>query len=428
VVRLLFADDSGRMYDHPSLLCAGASFNRLIPSEAAERCIPLPEGTQLVRLPGRLPCGFHPDSGRLITLRSVQLAEGRVTPSAVAAVLPPGYLRLLLPAARTGTDAPPLPLRAYTAVGLRGERLVAAAFRLDRHTHWDPGRFSRTDWERRIARLTARFPRNKLLRQLAHCTRAYFCCTARNFFLGTYEAALPVSPRCNARCLGCISHQEGEMCSPQDRLSAPPKVKDIVALALYHLRRANPAMVSFGQGCEGEPLLESERIAEAIRKIRKQTHRGTIHMNTNGSRPEALPMLAAAGLNSVRVSLFSARKASFAAYHRGDFTLATVERFVAEAVTLGLYVSLNLLTFPGFTDSQGELDALLLLLRRTRAQGVQLRNLDVDPEWLCNEIQPAVGRTLGLYRFVQALRSELPSLRIGSFNPFREEFAAKSRR
>ncbi len=427
MVRMLFADDSGRIYDHPVLLFAGASFNRLIPAEAAERFIPLPEGTQLVRLPGRLPRGFHPKSGRAVSLRSIKLPEGRITPSAVAAVLPPGYLRLLLPAARTGDGAPQLPLRAYTAVGLRGGQLVAAALRLDRNTHWDPERFSRADWERRIARFEVRFPRNKLLRQLAHCTRAYYCCTARNFFLGTYEAALPVSPRCNAHCLGCISHQEGEVGSPQDRLRTPPPLADIVALALHHLRRANPAMVSFGQGCEGEPLLYADTIAEAVRQIRTHTRRGTIHLNTNGSRPEAIPMLAAAGLDSARVSLFSAREASFAAYHRGDFTLATVERFVTEAVAQGIYVSLNLLTFPGFTDRQGEVDALVGLLRRTRAHGVQLRNLDVDPDWVCDKVSPAHGPTRGLFRFVQELRRALPRVRIGSFNPFREEFVTKPR-
>jgi hypothetical protein len=428
VVRMLFADDSGRVYDHPRLLFAGASFTRSIPSGAVESFITIPEGTQLVRLPERLPRGFDPDSGRLITLRSISLPEGRIRPSAVAAILPPGYLRLLLPATRTERNAVPLPLRAYTAVGLRGERLVAAAFRLDRHTHWDPDRFESEDWEGRIARLKARFPKNRLLNQLVFCTRTYYCCTARNLFLGTYEAALPISPRCNAACLGCISHQEGIIVSPQNRLRAPPPVADIVALAVYHLRRSNPAMVSFGQGCEGEPLLQAERIAEAISRIRKITRRGTIHMNTNGSRPEMLPGLAMAGLDSVRVSLFSARPTAFAAYHRGDFTLADVERFVNEAVARGVYVSLNLLTFPGFTDRQGELDALLGLLRRTRSQGVQFRNLDLDPDWLCSTLTPAPGRALGLRRFVQTLRSKLPSLRIGSFNPFREEFTTMPRR
>ena len=75
-------------------------------------------------------------------------------------------------------------------------------------------------------------------------------------------------------------------------------------------------MVSFGQGCEGEPLLRWKEIARAIRLIRAATPRGSIHANTNGSLPEALGALCDAGLDSVRVSLNSAAPDLYAAYYR----------------------------------------------------------------------------------------------------------------
>lgn len=407
------ADEQGRLRAAPELAPAAACLGAIRPAEAFGRFVPLPAGSALYRLPGRAAVGIG-RHGRRVAAGEQALA--------LAAALPPGWLRLALPAYRRLPGAPELPLRAYTAVAVRRGRLYALARRIDRRRHWDPERFEGLDFTALAARLTRRLSGNRLLRQLARCACEYGCSTARNLFLGAFEAGLPVSPRCNARCLGCISQgARGSVPSPQQRIRRPPPVNDIVEAAVFHLARAHPGMVSFGQGCEGEPLLESQRLCAAIAAIRRRTARGTIHMNTNGSLPSRLPALVRAGLEAVRVSLFSARPVAYAAYHRGRVTLARVERFLALAVQAGLIVSINLLVFPGFTDREGELRALLRLIRRTGARHLQLRNLDLDPERLRGAVAPAGGRRLGLERWMQALRQEVPGLWIGSFNRFREE-------
>lgn len=409
----VFADEQGRLRAAPELAPAAACLGAIQPAEAFGRFVPLPAGSALYRLPGRAALGLDHRG------RQVLAGEGAL---ALAAALPPGWLRLALPAYRRLPGAPELPLRAYTAVAVRRGRLYALARRIDRRRHWDPERFEGQDFPALAARWMRRLPKNRLVRQLTRCACDYGCSTARNLFLGAFEAGLPVSPRCNARCLGCISHNaSGEPPSPQQRIGRPPPVNDIVEAAVLHLTRARPGMVSFGQGCEGEPLLEAHRLCAAIAQIRRRTRRGTIHMNTNGSLPARLPALVRAGLDAVRVSLFSARPDAYAAYHRGRVNLARVERFVARAVQAGLIVSINLLVFPGFTDREGELRALLGLLRRTGARNLQLRNLDLDPQRLRGAVPPAGGRRLGLERWLQALRQEIPDLWIGSFNRFREE-------
>ena len=414
---LLVADDQGRFYDHPGLSMAGRSWDLDQPVTGRDT-LAAPDGLQMVFLPGRLPVGIDPVTSRPVTVECFE-ADGReFTPHAVAAVLPPGLLRHLLPAARTTDRAPSLPLRAYTAVGIQDDSLRVAASRIDPHTHWDPARFEDPNLEESISRMLRRFEGNQVVRQLARCAREYFCSTARNIFLGTFEGALPVAPLCNSRCLGCISAQDGPVDSPQKRLVEPPAVEQIVALAVHHLKRASPAMVSFGQGCEGEPLTRADLIAQAIERIRSHTSAGTIHMNTNGSRPEALDALAAAGLQSVRVSLASARPEAFSAYHRGDFGLGQVEGFTARAVDAGLFVSLNLLVFPGFTDRESELDALVGLLGRTKAHMVQMRNLDLDPDRFLSAMEPAGGEPLGMRTFVRELRRRVPGIELGSFNRF----------
>ena len=149
------------------------------------------------------------------------------------------------------------------------------------------------------------------------CALEWGCPNAQNLFLGRFEAPIALARSCNAACLACISEQPPDTVpSAQARLEFKPTLDEILELAVPHLERAPRAMISFGQGCEGEPLLEAERIAEAIRAIRARTARGSLHLNTNGSRPDALARLAAAGLDSVRVSLNSAREETYTPYYR----------------------------------------------------------------------------------------------------------------
>jgi molybdenum cofactor biosynthesis enzyme MoaA len=140
-------------------------------------------------------------------------------------------------------------------------------------------------------------------------------------------------------------------------------------------------IVSFGQGCEGEPLLRSTAIAEAIERIRSERTNGTINCNTNGSLPKSLQRLIDAGLQAVRVSLNSFRPHVYAAYYRPTgYELEDVLNSVALAARSGLRVSLNLLTHPGVTDDADEVAAMECFLRRHPVALVQTRTLNIDPD------------------------------------------------
>ena len=76
-------------------------------------------------------------------------------------------------------------------------------------------------------------------------------------------------------------------------------------------------MVSFGQGCEGEPLARWKEIARAIRLIRARIRTRHASTRTPTARsPTRWRGCADAGLDSVRISLNSAAPDLYAAYYR----------------------------------------------------------------------------------------------------------------
>jgi hypothetical protein len=141
--------------------------------------------------------------------------------------------------------------------------------------------------------MRAQLPDNRLARHLEHCALTYGCPAGKNFFLGRYEAPLPTSRACNARCLGCISLQHDDrLTSSQNRIAFTPSAEEIAGVALAHINRVENSVVSFGQGCEGDPLMAARvPSARPLRLIREKTADGTINMNTNASLPQVLAPL-----------------------------------------------------------------------------------------------------------------------------------------
>ncbi len=386
---LVYCDRDGRIYydDRYEPLADGG----VVREVEADELIPAPPGTLEMILPGR----------RARTTRGS--LRGKY---AFAAILPAGYTRLLVPAYESEGDAPALPLFGYTFACAIDDELYVAAMKTDESEDWQPRYFAEGELETLLDRRIAADPANRVLAQVALCSREYGCFTAQNVFLERGEAALPVSPKCNARCVGCISEQEPEsgLESPQARIAFETSVDELARIAIHHLERVEEGIVSFGQGCEGEPLLRSITIAKAIERIRASRTNGTINLNTNGSVTGGLERCIDAGLQAVRVSLNSFRPHAYAAYYRPiGYDLDDVLASIRLAVQRGLRVSLNLLTHPGVTDDAQEIDAMTAFLREVPVAMIQTRTLNIDPAWYFD----AVGRPrepLGMRRAVAAIR------------------------
>ncbi len=414
--RAVVANAAGEISDVPDWNAAARAGEDVFASDPAD-LVPLPESSRLLFLPGRTPLAFA------VGEAEPEALDGAL---AVAAFLPPGFTGFAHSAFRRASDAPLLPLYAYTAVCWHRGRFCVPARRIDDDHKHDPESFALNEIEDRVAALRARLPHNRLVAHLgARCALEWGCPNAQNLFLGRFEAPIAVARACNAACLACISEQPDDTVpSPQQRLEFAPSLDEILEIAVPHLESAKRAMISFGQGCEGEPLLEADAIERAIRAIRARTSRGTLHLNTNASRPDCIARLADAGLDSIRVSTNSARPEAYTPYYRPrTYAFSDVVETLRVARAKRLFTSLNYLTFPGVTDRVDEAEALERLVRETGVRMIQWRNLNVDPDWYAD----ALGRDtrsprLGMPALLARLRERLPELRFGYFNPPAEDW------
>jgi len=426
MISAVFADKAGNIYDHPHLEMAACSGPQIVRVQE-EDLVSLPEGSRLFFLPAREGIGWDSGKGGFATTRTASSGDRRRRGAAVSAFLPPGYTRTLLPAANHSKKGETLPLWSYTAMGWRKDHFVAAAVRTDPVDHSECKHYDDRLVLKGIDSRLRASPRNRLLKQLARCATEYHCFAAKNLFLGRWEAPLPTSPSCNSNCLGCISLQPSDCCpASQERIEFIPSVNEIVEVAVPHLEAAREAIVSFGQGCEGEPLMVASLLEQAIRKIRSQTDRGTIHLNTNGSNPDAVERLCRAGLDSIRISVNSAKGSLYGAYFRPrGYELAQVVESIRRAKAMGIFTSINLLVFPGVTDREDEVEAFLSLVKTTQLDMIQVRNLSIDPHLYLKIVPPEETRCIGIRKLLRLLREEFPRLELGYFNRPRELFGIR---
>lgn len=416
---LVYANANGEINEFPELDMAGRSGNFYLPPLLSE-LIPLPEGSELFVLPNRYPIGIDPSDNTPAKLEENPLAPKEGI-QAVAAFISPAYTANYLTAFIKDDSSPkPLPLFAYAAVGWLDGQFWVSAFRSDFSNRQDFSGFSKETIRRKTNAALCRLPNNRLIQHLGKCSLTYGCPAAKNLFLGREEAPLPTSPICNANCIGCISLQPSGCCpSTQERINFIPTPEEIAEIAAPHLQQVQRSVVSFGQGCEGEPLMQAKTIAIAIKKIRQQTTRGTINCNTNAGLPDAVEQLADAGLDSIRVSMNSAQESLHNLYYRPKgFSLSNVKESIKVMKRKNKFVSLNYFIFPGLTDDENEYNALCDLLENFNPDFIQLRNMNMDPDWYIDAIQHhPTKQAMGIQTWLQKIKQNFPNLGLGYFNP-----------
>ncbi|MEC0244968.1 radical SAM protein [Paenibacillus chitinolyticus] len=407
-MNVVYADPSGNVFDHPDYEALGRSADQIV-ELLEEELIPLPEGATLVSLPHTRAVGINTETGEM------EVLPGDF--AAVGALLPQGFTRLMLPGYVKTDKEEKFPLFGYTAVVWKDGAFYVAAEQCDDPEPWNPRNCDPDELEVSVEKLRARYPENRLYEHLSKCALEYECLTASNTFLNRWEGAVPVSFSCNAGCFGCISEQPDDsgFPAPQTRMNFKPQAKELAEVMLEHLKTPD-SIISFGQGCEGEPSTQAKLIIEAMREVRSRTDMGYININTNAGLSDHIRGIVDAGLDLMRVSTISALDDHYNAYYKPrGYTLANVEKSLKYASSKGVITSINYLIFPGVTDREEEVEAMIEFVRRTGLRLIQMRNLNIDPESYLNLIPKAQGDILGMKQMLDIYREELPDVVIGSY-------------
>ncbi|CAH1199388.1 hypothetical protein PAECIP111893_01341 [Paenibacillus plantiphilus] len=407
-MNLVYADEQGNLFDHPDWIALGRSGDMIV-ELMEDELIPLPEGATLVGLPYTRPIGIHAASGEMRPL------PGEV--QAVGALLPQGFTRLSIPGYMKTDKTQKLPLFGYSAVVWKEDGFYVAAQKCDDPERWNPLNCDPQELSLGVERLLAKYPENRLYQHLSNCALGYECLTASNTFLQRWEGAVPVSFSCNAGCYGCISEQPDDsgFPAPQTRMNFKPTTSEIVDIMMEHLQTPE-SIISFGQGCEGEPSTQAKIIIEAMREVRSRTSLGHININTNAGLTDHIRGIVDAGLSLMRVSTISALDDHYNAYYKPrGYTLANVEKSLRYAADKGVYTSINYLIFPGVTDREEEIDAMLGFIKRTGLRLIQMRNLNIDPESYLELIPKPQGEIYGMKQMLEIYAQEVPDVVIGSY-------------
>jgi len=415
-MQLVYCDKKHNILETPQYLPTFRSGRNFVSVDESD-LIKIPYGSFIFSLPERHPVCLDPKKRNFKITKKIAGKEAW----AASAFISSGYLRTYLPAYVNKEKAPTLSLWAYSGVVSIDGEFYVPALRIDEDKRSDPQMHENDPLlEKKKKKIMDLYPENRLINQLYMCSTEYRCLCARNFFLGRFEVPVPTSPVCNARCLGCLSLQEKtKIKSAQFRLDFSPTPEEISQVINHHFKTVKKPVASFGQGCEGEPLVRGKDLAKAIKLIRKNTDEGTINLNTNGSLPMNAKSMMDAGLDSIRISLNSLTKKYYDRYYKPKgYKFDDVMKTIDMALDKGLWVSINLFFLPGFTDSEEEMEALWRFLEKYPIDMIQTRNLNIDPDFYLDEIGFKNSPALGIRRMLHNLNVDHPELRLGYYNPY----------
>jgi pyruvate-formate lyase-activating enzyme len=420
----LVANSKGEIFDLEGYAAVGRSGDVWTPLNIFET-EPMPDGSELMFLPDRKPVLYNINLKQMETLSENPYVSGEPL-FPVAVFNSPGYVLSQVSAYEEEKQADFLPLFSYGAVGWSGRGFRSAVIRVDKEPRQDLKCMPIEKVAAGARALKRSMPDNRLRAHIENCALVYGCPAAKNFFLGRYEVGIPTSQYCNARCLGCISLQQSSpIPNCQERITFTPSSEEIAEIIRLHFKRVRQGIASFGQGCEGDPLLAADVIEPAIREIRSETSKGTLNMNTNASLPTVLSSLFDAGLDSIRVSINSFRETCYQAYFRPKgYHFTDVMRSIDTALQKNRFVAVNYLNCPGVTDTPEEFEALKAFLKTYPIHMIQWRNLNFDPLRYRQIMRKVAeqGPSIGMHYILKRLCQDFPTLRHGYFNPPKESF------
>jgi diaminopimelate epimerase len=226
---------------------------------ASDELIPAPPGTVTTMLPGRAPLL----AGRRVADAAHALARCCRRATRGCCCRPIGRR----------PDAPALPLFGYTFACVVDDELHVAAMRTDESEDWTPRAFAAGELEALLARASDRSAQPHARASRAVLARIRLLHRAERLSRARRSGAAGLA-RVQRACVGCISELDPTPGCPRRRRGRLRAAGRRTRAHRAPSPRARPdGIVSFGQGCEGEPLLRVTTIARAIERDPRRAER-----------------------------------------------------------------------------------------------------------------------------------------------------------
>ena len=157
--------------------------------------------------------------------------------------------------------------------------------------------------------------------------------------------------------------------------------------------------------------------------IKRENPNLTVNFNSNCSIPENVAKVLDAGVDSVRVSLNSVIESTYNAYYRPrTYKFQDIVKSVELIKEAGVFLQLNLLTFPGINDRASETSALLDFVEKYKVDLIQMRNLNIDAELLYKSLNLKPDEIHGLKNMMKLIKKRRPEIQFGYFNRMKKDF------
>ncbi len=85
-----------------------------------------------------------------------------------------------------------------------------------------------------------------------------------------------------------------------------------------------------------------------------------------------------------------------------------------------VFVSLNLLALPGFTDRKPQMERMFQFLDEHPVNMIQIRNLNIDPDFVWGKMKKErkalTGEVIGMANFLDELAAKFPEIIVGNYS------------
>ncbi|MCK5289158.1 MAG: radical SAM protein, partial [Candidatus Omnitrophica bacterium] len=127
--------------------------------------------------------------------------------------------------------------------------------------------------------------------------------------------------------------------------------------------------------------------------------------------------------DSFRISLNSTEEKFYNIYFNPvGYKFKDVLKSIEIAKRYKKFVSINLFVFPGFIDSERQINSLIKFIDEYKIDMIQWRNLNIDPDFYLKKIADKKSDSKGLLFLINKMKQEFPAVKMGYFNITKESF------